>query len=695
MRTLTPRAPRHMTQTQLDELCVNTIRFLAADAIQRANSGHPGMPMGAAGIAYVLWTRHLSHAPRHPEWFDRDRFVLSAGHGSMLLYALLHLTGYPLTLEDLKAFRQWGSRTPGHPEAGVTPGVEMTTGPLGQGIGAGVGLAIAEAHLAARFNRPGHTVIDHRTWVLASDGDLMEGVAAEACSLAGHLGLGKLVVVYDDNQVSLAGSTGLGFSEDVAGRFASYGWHTQRVADGNDLAAIDSALAAACAEATRPSLVIVRTTIAYGAPHKAGRYEAHGAPLGVDEVRAAKAQLGWPTEPAFWVPPEAAARFHTAVAQGDAAVQDWRARLEAYAKAYPAEAAELRRRIAGELPAAWDAGLPEFPPDAKGIPTRKASEHVMQILAEALPELIGGSADLNPSCLTWLKDHGDFQSPARSPEGLQGRVGGAWGFEGRNLHFGVREHAMGAAINGLAAHGAFIPYGATFLVFSDYLRPALRLSALSHLGTIWIFTHDGIGVGEDGPTHQPVEHYAALRAMPGLLFIRPADANETVWAWRVAIENRHRPTVLALTRQPVPTLDRSRLAAAEGLRRGAYILHAEPGQGPPDLLLIATGSEVPLAVDAAALLSAQGLRTRVVSMPCWQLFEEQPEEYREAVLPQAVRARLAIETGVSLGWHRWVGPNGAVIGVDRFGASAPATRMMQEFGFTADAIAARALRLVR
>jgi transketolase len=682
-----------MEQSQLDQLCVNTIRFLAADAVQRANSGHPGLPMGAAAAAYVLWTRHLKHAPRSPQWFDRDRFVLSAGHGSMLLYALLHLTGYDLSLDDVKAFRQWGSRTPGHPERHLTPGVEATTGPLGQGLGDAVGLAIAEAHLAARLNRPDHTPVDHRTWVLASDGDLMEGVAAEACSLAGHLALGKLNVLYDDNRVSLAGSTRLAFTEDVGARFASYGWHVQEVADGNDLDAVDAALHAARRTVDRPSLIAVRTTIGYGAPHKQGTFEAHGAPLGADELRAAKERLGWPVEPAFWVPPEAAARFATAAALGEAAVRDWEARLDAHARAFPTEAAELRRRMAGTLPDDWDAELPIFPPDAKGVATRKASEGVMQALAGKLPELLGGSADLNPSTLTWLKGQGDVEPPTLSPDGAQGRVGGVWGFAGRNLHFGVREHAMGAAVNGLALHGGFVPYGSTFLVFSDYMRPAVRLSALSGLGTVWVYTHDSIGVGEDGPTHQPIEHYAALRAIPDLLFIRPGDANETVWAWRVAVENRDRPTVLALTRQNVPTLDRSRFASAEGLRRGAYVL--EPGGERPDLLLLATGSEVHVAVEAAALLRAKGIGARVVSMPCWRLFEEQPADYRDAVLPPGVRARLAVETGVPLGWHRWVGLEGDVVGLDRFGASAPGERVMRELGFTAAHVAARAERLVR
>ncbi len=681
-----------MGQPPLEQLAVNTIRFLAADAVQQANSGHPGLPMGAAPMAYVLWTRHLKHSPSNPRWPDRDRFVLSAGHGSMLLYALLHLTGYDLSLDDIKAFRQWGSRTPGHPEHHLTPGVEATTGPLGQGLANSVGLAVGEAHLAARYNRPGHEVIDHHTWVLASDGDLMEGVASEACSLAGHLGLGKLNVLYDQNHISLSGTTSLTFTEEVAARFAAYGWHVQQLANGNDLAAIDSALAAARAATEQPSIIVVRTIIGYGAPHKQNTFEAHGSPLGPDELRAAKETLGWPGEPAFWIPPEVQAHFHTAVARGQQEERDWDARMRAYREAHPDLARELIRRLAGELPAGWDADPPWFAPDAKGLATRKASEAMLQHLAARLPELIGGSADLNPSTFTWLKNEGDFEPPWLSPEGAQGRVGGGWGREGRNLHLGVREHAMGSAVNGLALHGGFIPYGSTFLVFSDYMRPAIRLSALGELGTVWVYTHDSIGVGEDGPTHQPVEHYAALRAIPRLLFIRPGDANETVWAWRVAIENRHRPTALALTRQNVPTLDRARFAPADGLRRGAYVLN--PGVERPDLVLLATGSELALIVAAEPLLAARGIRARLVSMPCWELFDEQDAAYRDEVLPAAMTARLAVEAGVSLGWHRWIGPRGALLTLDRFGASAPAAHVLRELGFTAEHVAERAARLV-
>jgi transketolase len=681
-----------MGQPQLEQLAVNTIRFLAADAVQQANSGHPGLPMGAAPMAYVLWTRYLKHSPSNPRWPDRDRFVLSAGHGSMLLYALLHLTGYDLSLDDIKAFRQWGSRTPGHPEHDLTPGVEATTGPLGQGLSNSVGLAIGEAHLAARYNRPGHEVVDHHTWVLASDGDLMEGVASEACSLAGHLGLGKLNVLYDQNHISLSGTTSLTFTEDVAARFTAYGWHVQQVADGTDLAKIDAALAAARAVTLQPSIVIVRTIIGYGAPHKQNTFEVHGAALGPEELRAAKQNLGWPTEPLFWIPPEVEAHFRTAIARGQQAERDWNARLRAYREAHPDLGRELARRLAGELPEGWDADLPSFAPDPKGLATRKASEGVMQHLATKLPELMGGSADLNPSTFTWLKNEGDFEPTWRSSDGAQGRAGGPWGPDGRNLHFGVREHAMGSCVNGLALHGGFIPYGSTFLVFSDYMRPAVRLSALGALGTVWVYTHDSVGLGEDGPTHQPVEHYAALRAIPKLLFIRPGDANETTWAWRVAVENRHRPTALALTRQNVPTLDRGRFASAEGLRRGAYVLNPDVEQ--PDVVLMATGSELGLIVAAESLLAGRGIRARLVSMPCWELFDEQDAAYRDAVLPPALGARLAVEAGVSLGWHRWVGSHGALVTLDRFGASAPGSRVMAELGFTAERVAERGARLV-
>lgn len=682
-----------MGQSELERRAVDTIRFLAADAVQKANSGHPGLPMGAAPAAYVLWTRHLEHAPQSPHWFDRDRFVLSAGHGSMLLYALLHLTGYDLSLDDLKQFRQWGSLTPGHPESHLTTGVEATTGPLGQGISNAVGLAIAEAHLAARFNRPGHAIIDHRTWVIASDGDLMEGVASEACSLAGHLQLGKLNVLYDDNRISLAGTTNLAFGEDVSKRFEAYGWHVQLVEDGNDLDAIDAACARAAAETGRPSLIRVRSIIGFGAPHKQNTYEAHGSPLGPDELRAAKENLGWPVEPSFLVPSDVEAHFRTAVAKGALRERAWNDRLAAYRAAHPDLATELERRIAGTLPDGWANDLPVFPASEKGEATRKASEAVIQALGKAIPEMVGGSADLNPSTLTWIKGAGDFQPPAQSTDGVQGRIGSEWGYEGRNLYFGVREHGMGAVVNGLAYHGAFVPYGSTFLVFSDYMRGAIRVSAVARLGSIWVFTHDSIGVGEDGPTHQPVEHYAALRAIPDMLFFRPGDANETTWAWRLAIENRHRPTVLALTRQNLPTLDRTRFAPADGVARGAYVLN--PDVSDPQLILLATGSEVGLIVAAAEQLAKKGARVRLVSMPCWELFLEQTPEYRESVLPSSVRKRLAVESGVTLGWHRWIGLDGDCLTLDRFGASAPGPTVQKELGFTADHVVERAERLLR
>ncbi|MCC7361277.1 MAG: transketolase [Anaerolineales bacterium] len=680
-----------MSATPLDTLSINTIRFLSADGVQKANSGHPGLPMGAAAMAYVLWTRYLKHNPHHPHWADRDRFVLSGGHGSMLLYSLLHLTGYPLSLDDLEHFRQWGSNTPGHPEADLTPGVETTTGPLGQGLSNAVGLAIGEAHLAAVYNRPGHTVVNHHTYVIATDGDLMEGVASEACSLAGHLRLGKLIVLYDDNHISLAGTTNLAFSEDVLKRFEAYGWHTQRVADGNDVDAIDAALKAAQAATAQPSLIAVRTIIGYGAPHKENTSEAHGSPLGPDELKAAKQNLGWPTEEMFFIPGEALEHFREALSTGQAAEAAWEARLAAYTQAYPEPAAELKRRLAGEMPAGWQAARPSFPADAKGLATRKAGEAALNAFAAKLPELMGGSADLNPSTFTVIKNGGDFERPPE-PGSVQGLSGGAWTYAGRNLHFGVREHAMGAIANGLARHGGFLPYTATFLVFSDYMRPAIRLAAIMHAGVLFVFTHDSIGLGEDGPTHQAVEHYAALRAIPNLLFIRPADANETAWAWQVALENRHRPTAFAFTRQNVPTLDRAALASAEGLRQGAYVLN--PQVTDPQLILMATGSEVQHIVAAEPALAAQGVRARLVSMPCWELFEEQPAVYRDSVLPPSVTARLAVETGVPLGWRRWVGDHGDTITFDHYGASAPAPRIFKEFGYTAENIVARALALL-
>lgn len=673
---------------------INTLRFLAVDAIQKADSGHPGLPLGAAPMAYVLWTRFLKHHPAHPDWFNRDRFVLSAGHGSALLYGLLHLTGYDLPLAELQQFRQWGSLTPGHPERGVTPGVEVTTGPLGQGIGNAVGMAMAEAHLAARYNRPGFDLIDHHTYVLAGDGDLMEGVAAEAVSLAGHLQLGKLICLYDDNRITLAASTQLDFTEDRAQRFAACGWHTQAVADGNDLDAIDQALRAARAETRRPSLILVRTHIGYGSPHKQDTFAAHGSPLGEAEVRATKEALGWPVAPAFLVPAEVAAHYRQALDAGARLEADWEMALAAYAQRHPDLCRELRQLMAGALPEGWDQGLPAFPPDAKGLATRVASGQVLQTFAARLPGLLGGSADLNPSTHTALEGAGDFQSPDRAKGDLQGAVGGGWGYAGRNLAFGVREHAMGAILNGLAAHGGLQPFGATFLTFSDYLRPALRLSALMELPVVYVFTHDSIAMGEDGPTHQSVEHLASLRAIPGLTVFRPGDANETLEAWRAALASRQEPVALVLSRQAVPTLDRSRFAAAGGLHRGGYVLTDPPG-GAPKLLLLATGAEVGLIVAAGAVLQAEGIPVRLVSMPSWERFEAQSHAYRDSVLPPSLRARLAVEAGVSMGWQRYVGDLGEVIAMDRFGASAPGPVLMQAFGFTPEHVCQRARDLLR
>jgi transketolase len=686
------RAPSSQTSaTGLDGLCINALRFLAVDAVQKANSGHPGMPLGAAPMAYVLWTRYLRHHPASPDWPDRDRFVLSAGHGSMLLYALLHLTGYDLSLDEIERFRQWGSLTPGHPERGLTPGVETTTGPLGQGFGNGVGMAMAEAHLAARYNRPGFEIIDHRTYGIVSDGDLMEGIASEAASLAGHLKLGKLIYLYDDNHVTLSAGTDVTFTEDRARRFAAYGWHTASVEDGNDVEAIDRALAAARDESGRPSLILVRTHLGYGSPHKQDSFEAHGSPLGVEEVRLTKLQLGWPTEPPFLVPDAAREHFRRAIERGAKAQAEWDARFAAYARAFPDLARELSQTLRGELPAGWDAELPRFAADAKGVATRVASGKVMTAIAPRLPALIGGSADLDPSTYTALKGLGDFEPPGVAA-GAQGSDGAGWSYAGRNLHFGVREHAMGAILNGLAAHGGTVPYGATFLIFSDYMRPPIRLAALMGLHVIYVFTHDSIALGEDGSTHQPVEQLAGLRSIPRLIVIRPGDANETACAWRVAVETRDRPVALVLTRQDVPTLDRAQFAAADGLRRGAYIL-ADAPNGKPDVILIATGSEVALIVAARERLLGQGITVRLVSFPSWELFDVQPREYRDTVLPPSIGARLAVEAGVSQGWHRYVGNRGDVVAMDRFGASAPGAVLLREYGFTVDEVCARAIAL--
>lgn len=648
------------------------------DAVEQAQSGHPGTPMALAPAAYVLWTRFLRHNPRNPGWVDRDRFVLSCGHASMLLYSLLHLTGYDLPLEEIKNFRQWGSMTPGHPERGHTPGVETTTGPLGQGFGNAVGMAIAERFLAEQFNRPDHTIVDHRTWVFASDGDLMEGVASEAASLAGHLRLGKLTVVYDDNHVTIDGDTALSFSEDVARRFEAYGWRVLKVGDGNDLTAITGAFEAAKAETSRPTLIVLRTIIADPAPTKRNSAEAHGAPLGAEEVRRTKEIMGWPVEPTFHVPDEALAHWRAAAGRGAELEAGWRGRHEAYAAAHPTLAAQLDQWLSGELPEGWDRALAGITPSEGQLATRQASGIALQTIAAAVPNLIGGSADLGGSTGTTLKQGGTF-GPTTT---------------GRTFHWGVREHGMAACLNGIAAHGGLRPFGSTFLVFSDYMKPAIRLAAIMRLPVIYIGTHDSIGLGEDGPTHQPVEHLAMLRAIPNLVTLRPADAVETIEAWKLAMERRDGPTMLVLTRQKLPVLGQSAPGAAEGVRRGAYVLLDPAGGGAPDSILIATGSEVGVALDAARLLHSDGIRTRVVSMPSWELFAAQPETYRDTVLPPAVRARVAVEAAGPLGWSRWTTDDGRMIGMGGFGASAPGERLFQEFKLTPHHVAEAVRRLV-
>jgi transketolase len=679
----------------LDNLSINTIRFLSIDAVQKANSGHPGLPMGAAAFAYVLWTRFLKNNPSNPKWFDRDRFVLSAGHGSMLLYSLLHLTGYDLTLDQIKQFRQWGSLTPGHPERGLTPGVEVTTGPLGQGFSNAVGMAMAEAYLAARYNRPGHEIINHNTYVLASDGDLMEGVAAESASLAGHLRLGKLIVLYDDNHVTLSAATDLTFTEDVRKRFSAYGWHTQMVEDGNDLDAVERAIRNARRNKQRPSIILLRTHLGYGSPNKQDTFEAHGSPLGEVEVRLTKQNLGWPLEPAFYIPEAALANFRKAVEKGRQGETDWERSFSAYEKAFPDLARELHGVMQSELPDGWEREIPTFIPDAKGMATRVASGKIMNAIASKIPTFIGGSADLDPSTHTALTGKGDFESPQEPIEDAQGSVGGGWQFSGDNLHFGVREHSMGAVLNGMASHGGLIPFGATFLIFSDYMRPSMRLAALMGLHVIYVFTHDSIGLGEDGPTHQPVEQLLGLRSIPGFTVIRPADANETAAAWRVAVEHKAGPVALVLTRQNLPVLDLKEYPQIPlGVRSGGYVLEDASGKGLPDITLIATGSEVQLALAARKKLETQGVRARVVSLPSWNLFVTQSAEYREAVFPLEA-PMLAIEAGVSLGWRPYVGPGIAVIGVDRFGASAPGEIVMREYGFSVEHVTRQALELVK
>ena len=669
---------------RLDLLAVNTIRTLSIDGVQQANSGHPGAPMGAAAMAYALWTRHMRHAPTQPAWPDRDRFVLSAGHASMLLYSLLHLTGYAVSLDDLKSFRQWGSMTPGHPEYGMTPGVEATTGPLGQGVANAVGMAIAERRLADEFNRPGHDVIDHRTYVICSDGDLQEGITAEASSLAGHLRLGKLIALYDDNRIQLDGPTAWAFTEDVLARYAAYGWHVQRIDDGNDVAAISAAIEAAKAD-ERPSIIAVHTHIGFGSPNKQDSQKSHGAPLGPDEVRLTKEAYGWDPDKTFFVPDEAGELFRRAVPAGEALVADWNARVDAYGEDYPAEAAELVRRVSGDLPAGWDQALPAYETGTE-VATRNASQDAIQALAAALPELFGGSADLSESNLTDVKARGHDNFEA--------------GHAGRNIRFGVREHAMGGIANGIAYHGGFLPYCATFLTFSDYMRGSVRLAALSGLHVTYVWTHDSVGLGEDGPTHQPVEHYAALRAIPNLWFLRPGDGNEAIAAWALAAERSSLtdsapgPVALALTRQKLPTLPGTKEGARDGVRRGGYVLREAAG-GAPRLILVGTGSELALCAAAADVLEADGIPTRVVSLPCWERFEAQDAAYRESVLPASVRKRVTVEAGVSLGWERWAGDEGAILGLDRFGASAPAGTIMKAFGFTVDNVTDVARRVVR
>ncbi|MGE5230517.1 MAG: transketolase [Deltaproteobacteria bacterium] len=658
-------------------IAINAIRALAMDAVERAQSGHPGTPMALAPAAFVLWTRFLKYDPRHPDWPDRDRFVLSCGHASMLQYALLHLSGYDLPLDELRNFRQWGSRTPGHPERGHTPGIETTTGPLGQGVGNAVGMAIAERLLADRFNRPGLEVVDHRVWAFASDGDMMEGVSSEAASLAGHLRLGKLTVIYDDNRITIDGSTSLAFSEDVGLRFEAYGWQVVRVGgDGNDLDAIAAALEAARSETARPTLVILRTHIGDPAPTKRDTADAHGAPFGAEEVRRTKEIMGWPTESAFYVPEAAYEPWRPATEAGARAAAAWRERLERLRAEHPADAAEFVRRLAGELPQGWEQSLPVIGPGKGALATRQASQQVLTGLAGALPELAGGSADLAVSTGTQLKQVGTL-GPASV---------------GREIHWGVREHGMAAAMNGMAAHGGVRPFGSTFLVFTDYMKPAIRLAALMRLPVIYVGTHDSIGLGEDGPTHQPVEQLAMLRAIPGMLVLRPADATETVEAWRVAVKHRTGPVALVLSRQKLPVLDRGRLAPADGVRRGGYVLWEPPGG--PQAILIATGSEVHVALAAAERLLGEGVRARVVSLPSWELFEAQPAEYRESVLPRGLRARVGIEAASPLGWQRYVSDDGAMIAMERFGASAPAERLFSEFHFTAERAATAVRQLL-
>ena len=662
----------------LQNRAINTIRFLSADAVQKANSGHPGLPMGVAAIGYTLWMRHLKINPSNPLWPDRDRFILSGGHGSMLLYSLLFLSGFDLPLEELKQFRQWDSRTPGHPEWGITPGVETTTGPLGQGFANGVGMAIAEAHLASEFNQPGHKIVNHYTYAIVTDGDLMEGITSEAASLAGHLKLGKLIYIYDDNRITIDGSTDLAFTEDRGARFAAYGWHVSYVKDGNDVEEIDRMLKIAKKD-PRPSLIICRTHIGYGLPTRQDTEKAHGEAPGIQELNGAKQKLGWPLEPAFYVPEDVLTHFREISTRGQAQEQEWKKLIKSHASSFPELAAEFDRRINDRLPDGWDKDLPVFPADPKGVASRQSSYLLINAIAAKLPELIGGSADLYPSNKTWIDSSVDFQSGT---------------LQGRNFHFGIREHAMGAIVNGMALHKGNIPFCSTFLVFSDYLRPAIRISALSAIPSIWVFTHDSIGLGEDGPTHQPLEHLASLRAIPGLNVIRPADANEVRVAWKFAVEHRTAPTVLIFSRQNLPTIDRSIYSPAENLTKGAYVL-ADLGKGKPEIILMASGSEVGLIFTTGNQLAAEGRSVRIISFPSWELFAAQSQDYQESVFPKAIKKRISVEAAISMGWRRWVGDEGKIIALDHYAQSAPGEILFKEFGFTVENVLNQARELLK
>ncbi len=656
-----------MSQSSIEQLSVDTIRTLSIDAVQKATCGHPGMPMGMADAAYVLWTKFLRHDPKDPKWFDRDRFVLSAGHGSMLLYSLLYLTGYSLTLDDLKQFRQWQSKTPGHPEYGLTAGVETTTGPLGQGFATGVGMALAEAHLSEKFNQPDHKVVDHYTYGIVSDGDLMEGISHEAASFAGHLKLGKLIYLYDDNHISIDGNTSLAFTEDVVSRFEAYEWHTQ-VIDGHDRAAVGEAIKKAQKVYDKPSIIACRTHIGFGSPNKHDSASAHGSALGEDEVRLTKENLGWDPDKHFYVPDEVKQHYEEAIQRGREWNSEWKQSLSVYRDVYKEEAAEFDRVVSGDLPDGWDKDLPVFPADSKGMATRKASGKVLNVLRDKVPNLIGGSADLTPSNNTYMEGTEEVD---------------AYKYGGRYVHYGVREHAMSAALNGITLHGGVIAYGGTFLIFSDYARPAVRIAALCEIPTIFVYTHDSIGLGEDGPTHQPIEHLMALRAIPHLHVVRPADANETTFAWKHALQRKDGPTALIFTRQSLPIYEQTGNGAAAELDKGAYILQ-DATNGDPKVILLATGSEVSIAMEAWQKLNDAGIPARVVSMPCWKLFEAQDKSYRDKVLPPDVKARISIEAGATLGWYKWIGENGVAIGLDHFGASAPYKEIYEGFGITAD-----------